>query len=247
MYGRTTINEAVAIDASPFVHCDGLHNVFLLLRRVSIMGLSAREWSSPQNAVAYLNVADNLPHRSEGESVLIDHLPENTKRVLDLGTGDGRLIRLIKEKRPDIEAVALGVSPTMLKSARDHFANDTRVKITEHDLSQPLPDLGYFDAVVSSFAIHHLKHERKHELYQEIYDIINTTGVFCNLEHVASPSVELHVRFLNAIGYTPEKEDKANRLLPMEIQLGWLRDTGFVEVDCYWKWLEMALLIGYKA
>jgi tRNA (cmo5U34)-methyltransferase len=45
------------------------------------------EWSSPQNALAYLNVVDNLPHRSEGESVLIDHLPENTKRILDLGTG----------------------------------------------------------------------------------------------------------------------------------------------------------------
>jgi hypothetical protein len=29
------------------------------------MGLSAKEWSSPQNALAYLNVADNLPHRTE--------------------------------------------------------------------------------------------------------------------------------------------------------------------------------------
>ena len=211
------------------------------------MGLSAREWSNPQNAAAYLNVADNLPHRLEGESVLIDHLPENTKRVLDLGTGDGRLIRLIKECQQDIEAVALDVSPTMLKSARDHFANDSRVKIREHDLSQPLPDLGYFDAVVSSFAIHHLKHERKRELYEEIYDIIKPTGVFCNLEHVASPSVELHVKFLKAIGYSPEKEDKANRLLSMDMQLGWLRDSGFVEVDCYWKWLEMVLLVGYKA
>jgi tRNA (cmo5U34)-methyltransferase len=212
------------------------------------MSRSAKEWSSPQNALAYLNVADNLPHRSEGESVLIDHLPENTKRVLDLGTGDGRLIRLIKANRPDIEeAVALDVSPTMLKSARDHFACDSSVEIINHDLSQHLPDLGYFDAVVSSFAIHHLKHDRKHELYEEIYDIVNPTGVFCNLEHVASRSVNLHVRFLDAIGYTPEKEDKANRLLPMEVQLGWLRDIGFVEVDCYWKWLEMALLIGYKA
>jgi SAM-dependent methyltransferase len=91
------------------------------------------------------------------------------------------------EYRPDPEAVALDVSPTMLKSARDHFAGDSRIKITELDLSQPLPDLGYFDAVVSSFAIHHLKHECKRELYEEIYDIINPTGVFCNLEHVASP------------------------------------------------------------
>ena len=52
---------------------------------------------------------------------------------------------------------------------------------------------------------------------------------------------------LDAIGYTPEKEDKANRLLPMDLQLQWFRETGYVEVDCYWKWLEMALLAGYKA
>ncbi|MGA9841501.1 MAG: class I SAM-dependent methyltransferase, partial [Nitrososphaeraceae archaeon] len=67
-----------------------------------------------------------------------------------------------------IEAVALDVSPTMLKSVREHFANDPTVKITEHDLSQPLPDLGYFDAVVSSFAIHHLKHERKQRNFVNI-------------------------------------------------------------------------------
>jgi tRNA (cmo5U34)-methyltransferase len=180
------------------------------------MSRSAKEWSSPQNALAYLNVADTLPHRTEGEAVLIDHLSANTKRVLDLGTGDGRLIRLIKANRPDIEAVALDVSPTMLKSAREQFANDASVKITEHDLSEPPPDLGYFEAVVLSFAIHHLKHERKRTLYEEIYDIVNPTGVFCNFEHVASPSVALHVRFLISIGYSPEKEDRANRLLPME-------------------------------
>ena len=27
------------------------------------------EWSTTQYALAYLNVADNLPHRTEGESV----------------------------------------------------------------------------------------------------------------------------------------------------------------------------------
>jgi tRNA (cmo5U34)-methyltransferase len=89
----------------------------------------------------------------------------------------------------------------MLKAARDHFANDTTVKLVEHDFNFLLPEsLGYFDAVVSSFAIHHLDHKRKGTLYEEIYNILNPTGVFCNLEHVASPSIELHVRFLNAIG-----------------------------------------------
>ena len=81
------------------------------------MSRSAKGWSNAQNAVAYLNVADNLPHRS-GDSVLLDHIPKNAKRILDLGTGDGRLIRLIKAKMPNIEAIALDISPTMLKAAR---------------------------------------------------------------------------------------------------------------------------------
>jgi tRNA (cmo5U34)-methyltransferase len=83
----------------------------------------------------------------------------------------------------------------------------------------PLLDLGYFDASVSSFVIHHLKHERKRSLYEETYDMLNPTGVFCNLEHMALSSVELHIHFLDAIGYTGKKEDRANRLLPMETQL----------------------------
>jgi tRNA (cmo5U34)-methyltransferase len=59
-------------------------------------------------------VADNLPHLTKGEAVLLDHV---SRDVLDLGTGDGRLLRLVKIDRPNIEAVALDVSPTMLTAA----------------------------------------------------------------------------------------------------------------------------------
>jgi SAM-dependent methyltransferase len=132
----------------------------------------------------------------------------------------------------------------MLERLHDRFDSDPRVEIVDHDLELPLPAMGRFDAVVSSFAIHHLPHARKLSLYSEVWRILGTDGVFSNLEHVASPSEALHVKFLEAIGYTIEDEDPSNRLLDVETQLVWLRAIGFHEVDCYWKWRELALLAG---
>jgi len=129
---------------------------------------------------------------------------------------------------------------------RDRFAEDDRVEIVAHNLDQPLPDLGKFDAIVSSFAIHHLSHDRKRSLYQELFDRLTPGGIFANLEHVASPTTSLHEKFLTAIGYRLEEDDPSNQLLDVETQLDWLSEIGFQEVDCYWKWLEMALLIGIK-
>ena len=38
----------------------------------------------------------------------------------------------------------------------------------------------------------------------------------------------------------------SDRPLDLETQLLWLREIGFADVDCYWKWLELALLGGAK-
>jgi tRNA (cmo5U34)-methyltransferase len=209
--------------------------------------MPGEEWTADAEKVhRYLGRANEFPHRTEGESVLLDHVPRDVRRVLDLGTGDGRLLALLQADRPEMRAVGLDFSELMLAAARERFVADDRVELIEHDLTKPLPTLGRFDAVVSSFAIHHLEHERKRSLYREVFDLLEPGGVFANFEHVASPTHRLHLAFFAAIDEPIESEDPSDHLLDVETQLGWLRELGFDDVDCYWKWLEMALLLGIK-
>jgi SAM-dependent methyltransferase len=208
--------------------------------------MSAPEWTSAEHVSRYLRRADEYPHRLEGESVLLDHVPGGAPRILDLGTGDGRLLALLQAQRPRMLGVGLDFSALMLAAARERFPGDGPMELVEHDLTEPLPVLGRFDAIVSSMAIHHLEHERKRSLYAEIFDLLEPGGTFANFEHVASPSHRLHVAFYAAIDEPLEHEDPSDRLLDVETQLAWLREIGFVDVDCYWKWLETALLIGVR-
>lgn len=201
-------------------------------------------WSSAEHALDYLRRADSVPHRVEGEATLLEFIAANPKRILDLGSGAGRLLSLVKAARPHAEFVALDFSPTMLSELHKLFGKDPGVTIVAHDFDQPLPALGRFDAVVSSFAIHHVRHERKRALYGEIFEMLAPGGVFCNLEHLASPTPELHRAFLKALSW--EDEDPSNKLLDLDTQLRWLREIGFGEVDCHWKWRELALFAGTK-
>ena len=209
-----------------------------------------REYNAAEKALQYLAHADRIPHRAAGESVLVELVPRGARRILDLGAGDGRLLALLKLDRPDARGVATDLSPTMLDAARARFAGDPLVEVVEHDLDAPLDALGgagAFDTVVSCFAIHHCSHARKRALYAEVFRLLAPGGVFYNLEHVSSPTPELHEAFFAVLGMTLADEDRSNQLLDVETQAGWLRELGFAQVDCFWKWRELALFGGVKS
>jgi tRNA (cmo5U34)-methyltransferase len=217
-----------------------------------------REYDSAEHALQYLARADRIPHRAAGETVMTELVPRSARRILDLGAGDGRLLALLRLDRPDACGVATDLSPTMLDAARVRFAGDAMVDVVDHDLEAPLTALGAldgaasfdgagaFDAVVSCFAIHHCSHARKRALYAEVFALLEPGGVFYNLEHVASPTPELHEAFFVAMGMTLADEDQSNQLLDVETQVEWLREIGFAQVDCFWKWRELALFGGVR-
>ena len=204
-------------------------------------------WGAPEHALEYLARADTVPHRTEGESALLECLSSPLSRVLDLGSGDGRLLALIKRAHPEARAVCIDFSATMLDRLRARFVGDPSVEIVAHDMNDPLPEsIGVFDAVVSSFAIHHLSHDRKRLVYEQVFHLLNPGGTFCNLERVASPTQSLHRWFLATLSVPRAEEDPSNKLLDVDTQIAWLRAIGFADVDCHWKWRELALLGGVR-
>lgn len=158
----------------------------------------SNEWSDPHRVTDYLS--REIPHRHLAEAMLVEALPERIDRFLDLGTGDGRLISLVREAHPQARAVGLDLSEPMLARADARFA--------------------------------------------EIRELLRPSGVFANLDLVKSASPELHERFRKEIGRL--EDDPADRLADLSAQLGWLRDTGFENVECHFKWLELTLMVATR-
>ncbi len=138
-------------------------------------------------------------------------------------------------------------SPRWIETAKPHFA---------------------FDIVVSGFAIHHQPDDRKRDLYAEIYNLLGPGGVFLNLEHVASATEagedlfddffvdHLHTFHSRTDGsanrdaiadeYYRRPDKKENILAPVEVQCEWLKQIGFIDIDCFFKVFELALFGGRK-
>jgi ubiquinone/menaquinone biosynthesis C-methylase UbiE len=205
---------------------------------------------------------------------LLDAGDRPIKRFLDLGSGSGLLAIAILTRHPEAKATLVDFSEPMMEAARDLLGEDTTLpSFVLADLNSPdwvneLQDEEPFDAIVSGFTIHHLPHDRKAALYRELLPLLAPGALFINVEHVASASpwlealwneamidslTEYHERqrtgqsremITREYGQRPDQD--ANVLASVETQLTWLRDAGFVDVDCAFKYFELAVLSGRR-
>jgi len=192
----------------------------------------------------------------------------------DLGCGSGVLAQALLTQYPSAQATLVDFSEPMLAAARAQFANhDPLPLFVVADLSVPdwlstVERRAPFDAVVSGYAIHHLTDARKCALYGEVFGLLAPGGMFVNVEHVASrtPWIETiadalmidslfafqrqrgSARSRDAVAeeFVHRPDKAANILAPVETQCDWLRQSGFVDVDCYFKVFELAVFGGRR-
>jgi SAM-dependent methyltransferase len=205
---------------------------------------------------------------------LIRRNERNVRSFLDLGCGDGILGRAILAEHPESTGVFVDFSQPMLDAARQKMAGlGSRLHLVCRDLGDAgwagaVEGLAPFDVVVSGFAIHHQPDERKQAIYRDVLSLLKPGGLFLNLEHVSSRSTwigdiwddlfvdalysyhlengteKTRAQVADEYYYRPDKQ--ANILAPVEVQCDWLRELGFIHVDCYFKLLEVALFGGIK-
>jgi tRNA (cmo5U34)-methyltransferase len=241
---------------------------------------NSNRWKNRLGVESFLSEGRNsVPYASDQLKVmlyLLQYSENPVNKFIDLGAGDGILSQVILERFHESQGCLIDFSDLMIESAYKKLANYlSRVRIINCDMADTrwqektfASETDTVDAIVSGYAIHHLSHGRKYELYQEIYNHLSHNGIFINVEHVASTS-ELGIKLnkelsIDTLFFVEEKkgsgksreqisnefharkEKKDDELLSAETQCDWLREIGFKDVDIYFKSFELAVFAGRR-
>jgi tRNA (cmo5U34)-methyltransferase len=241
------------------------------------MGRKQSKWQTEESACTHLQeVRGSSPASSLQLAILgriISSWHPKPERILDIGCGDGILGRALLDQFPMAHVFFADCCTAMLDAVQRHVGNSKRATIVNLDFSSPdwMDQVGsatHFNVIVSGFAIHHQAHERKRDLYGEIFRLLASGGVFLNLEHVAAATpdvgrlfggffIDSLFRFHKEtspsisrreveLAYYERADKEENVLASVQEQCDWLCEIGFQDVDCFFKVFELALFGGRK-
>ena len=189
--------------------------------------------------------------------------------ILDLGCGDGILTYELLRTDVSISATLVDGSEDMLNKAKERlagFKNINFIKSSFQEILEKNTIRQKFDLVVSSMAIHHLTMNEKKTLFGNIYSYLNEGGYFVNIDVILARAESLEQWYLRlwqgwmdekkaSLGIERErfsdiimryKQLNENKPDVLEGQLNALKDIGFKDVDCFYKYGIFAVYGGKK-
>jgi tRNA (cmo5U34)-methyltransferase len=183
---------------------------------------------------------------------------------LDLGAGIGTAARAVLNEYPNAFALLAEYSPPMMAEGTAALADYAgRFRYVEFDMLSsewpsdlPLP----LDAAVSALSIHHLPDARKRSIFREIRERLRPGAWYVNFDPVRAPDETIEAIWQRVNDrYDPEApykrahrthqelaryENHIRYMIPLEPQVAWLREAGFVDVDVFWKRLDWVIYGG---
>lgn len=181
--------------------------------------------------------------------------------VLDLGAGTGLFSKHVLDKYPQANFVLYDVADKMLEMAQERFRRHQRqFKYVVADY-RALQVSQEFDLVISSLSIHHLTDDEKIKLFHSVYQLLRKNGVFINIDQVRGETAYLRDLYWDHwLTQVKRVEPSAARIqdsisrrtaydrdASLGDQLQWLKEAGFVNVDCVYKNYFVGVFFAGKA
>ena len=204
---------------------------------------------------------------------MIPHPIDASIRILDIGAGYGALAVAVLHERPNATALCLDASDAMLRLGKERNADlMERISFVQASLEDPAwisAVDGNFDAVISARALHHFtENQRRRYIFKEVFGLLRSRGCFINADNVRAPTKSLNERYRSARDeyldrYVRQSTGGKSNLatvraaMPstyhgphnngyLEEELAWLREAGFDDVDCFWKFGTTVVYGGFK-
>jgi tRNA (cmo5U34)-methyltransferase len=193
-----------------------------------------------------------------GVSVSIAETGNETPSILDLGAGTGLLSSLMLKKYPTANLTLIDISEKMIEVAKSRFDDMNNIKYIVDDYTNYVFE-NKFDIIISALSIHHLADAEKKVLYKNTFHSLREGGLFINADQILGSTMFLDSLYKNdwkrkvesselpieeiASAYERTKLDKMSTL---ETQIGWLKEIGFSDVDCIYKYFNFVVLYGRK-
>ncbi len=192
-------------------------------------------------------------------AILAADWPGSRPAILDIGAGTGLLSALLLQRYPDASLTLLDISDQMLNVAHERFSGNRDVRYITGDYSTGNLG-GPYDLVCSALSIHHLLHEDKRALFRRVYDALNPGGGFVNADQAAGETPALDREYMHwwdgfirdgPLGREEQAEILKRRALldrnaKLSVQLGWLRDCGFLDVVVVYRNRIFVVITGRK-
>ncbi|MBP3841579.1 MAG: class I SAM-dependent methyltransferase [Bacilli bacterium] len=165
----------------------------------------------------------------EAKEKIIDFLPKNMEKVIDLGAGTGlQLIKLYKEY-PNVHTTAIDISDGMLKKLEERHISDNITIVNKSFFDY---DFGNdIDAVISSQALHHFESNDKLTLYKKVYECLKKDGVFVNEDYFAENEETEKQLFEDYYNLVRGEGKHYDTPLTIEHETEILKEVGFSSVE----------------
>jgi tRNA (cmo5U34)-methyltransferase len=183
-----------------------------------------------------------------GAAVWAMETPAQKPEILDVGAGTGLMSAFLLEKFPDARLTLMDISENMLDMARQRFATRPGTEYVVCDYS--CSELGGpYDIVCSALSIHHLETGDKRELFRRIYACLKPGGMFVNADQADGETPYFRQRYLDYwndfLRSGPmtkaqhaeilKRRDTLDKNEKLPLQLLWLQEAGFSDVDVVYK------------